>query len=150
MAINNSKLILSPPLQQNFIDPTMRFPAMGKIYFFKAGTTTPKSVYQRSNDPANPYVVTPNPITLDTSGSLPYDIFFYPFNDNDSTAKELYDIYVYDESGVEIFKRLNWPPAENITTSNGSTSDDYVVNGQFNYPIIFYNPPWDEVGQIDN
>ena len=179
MAINNSKLILSPTLQQNFIDPNTRFPALAQIYFFKAGTTIPKSVYQRSNDPSNPYVATPNPLPLDASGSLPYDIFFYPLNDNDSTLKELYDIYVYttdaaivsqteeiacttdqdghvagnqseiNPNGVEIFKRLNWPPVDNGVT-NGNIADDYIVNGQFNYPINFYNSPKDKVGQIDN
>jgi len=149
MAISNNKLVLSPTLQQNFIDPNTRFPALGKVYFYKAGTTTPKAVYQRSNDSSNPYAPTPNPITLDASGSLSYDIFFYPLDENDPTVKELYDVYVKDMNDVEIFKRLNWPPIDNGVTT-GNIAGDFVVNGQFNYPIQFYNPPKDAIGQIDN
>ncbi len=147
MSINNAKLILSPPIQQNIIDPSTRMPVVGSVFFYKAGTSILKSVYQRSNDPDNPYVATPNPLHLNSAGALPFSIFAYPVNEADETTLELYDLVVKNSNNVEILRINNWPETAKQGSTTVNIADDYIVNGQFNYPIKFYTD-LQKVGQV--
>jgi hypothetical protein len=114
MAVNFDKLILSPPMQQNFIDPVTREPAIGKAFFFKAGCPDcPKAVYRLSGDPQDPFVPEIE-IELDSSGSLPYDIWFYPFNEDNESEQQLYDWFVRTADNRIVFSRTNWPPTSEI------------------------------------
>ena len=139
MSINNAKLILSPPIQQNIIDPSTRMPVVGSVFFYKAGTSILKSVYQRSNDPDNPYVAAPNPLSLNAAGALPFSIFAYPVNEADETTLELYDLVVKTSAGVEVLRINNWPETAKQGSTTVNISDEYIVNGQFNYPFEFYS-----------
>lgn len=139
MSINNAKLILSPPIQQNIIDPATRMPVVGSVFFYKAGTSILKSVYQRSNDPDNPYVAAPNPLALNAAGALPFSIFAYPVDEADETTFELYDLVVKNSGGTEVLRINNWPETAKPQSNTINIADEYVVNGQFNYPFIFYS-----------
>ena len=139
MSINNSKLILSPPIQQNIIDPSTRMPVVGSVFFYKAGTSILKSVYQRSNDPDSPYVAAPNPLHLNSAGALPFSIFAYPVNEADETTLELYDLVVKNSNNVEILRINNWLETAKQGSTTVNISDEYIVNGQFNYPFEFYS-----------
>lgn len=111
--INIKKLVRSPFLQDNIIDPDTREPAIGEVHYYKAGCDgCPKNIYIETGDPQNPYEAAPNPITLDSSGSIPYGYTFaYPFDENDESTQELYDVVVKRLSdNTEILRRNNWPP----------------------------------------
>jgi len=125
MAVNFDKLVLSPPIQQNIIDPVTREPTIGKIFFFKAGCLgCPKPIYHQSGDPQNPFVPATE-LDLDGAGALPFDIWFYPFNEDDETEAELYDIQVIATADNRlVLERLSWPP----TTEFDPTPDEVGNN----------------------
>lgn len=146
MAINISKLVLSPPIQQNIIDPITREPAIGKIYYYKSGTTELKPVYMRTGDPLNPYVVTPNPDDLDSAGALQQDIFFYPYDEDDENIVQLYDVVIKRLDDTIIIQRLEWPPSGasggTVTGTSGvlNLCPNYDFNSTVNEDIYSVSP----------
>ncbi len=137
MAINTTLLTLISSIQQNFIDPNTRTPAIGTAYFYRAGTQVPKAVYIRTDSANNTYQGITE-IVLDASGSFPHPIYAYTYSEDNESVYESYDLILKNSMDTEIFRVNEWPPVPNIDRLSERISD-YIVNGQFNYPIKFYN-----------
>lgn len=134
MPANNSKLIQSPPLNQIFGDANTNTFAVASVYFYVNGTTTLKPVYKRTFDSGNPFEAAPNPLPLDATGALPYDIWFYPYDIDDENSIETYTISVKRTSdGTEIYARNDFPyvPVTSITSETVSYKNLFP---SFDYP----------------
>jgi hypothetical protein len=125
LSIDITKLVLAPFLQDNIIDGETREPAIGQVFYYKAGCPNcPKPIYIETGDPQDPFVESPNPIPLDAAGSIPYYTWAYPFDENDASVPELYDVVVKRLDNTEILRRDNWPPME----AGGSTPTEEPGN----------------------
>lgn len=113
--------------------------AGGFIYFYEdENRIVQANTYSDVSDPQNP-VVNPNPIQLGSSGDFPpiyMEDRFYYIVITDNTGDEA--------NPVEVLEHYN--PLE--TAANPSVyNDNFVVNPQFNYPIVFYKTT-DDFGEI--
>jgi len=125
----------------NFLQPPgPNIPLSGGFLFFyeDENRTVQANTYSDVTDPQNP-TVNPNPIRLGTSGDCP---LFYLDN-------RYYYIVITDNTGdqsnpVEVLE--HYSPAE-IIAKLATFNDNFIVNPQFNYPIIFYKTTDDE-GEI--
>ncbi len=101
-------------MSTRFINPDPQFSsatdvyAGGFLYFFVTTTSTPADTF---NDPSlNPLTANPNPITLDSAGRSPVDIFLDP-----STT---YKCVLKDSAGVTVWTRDPVvDPAANVTAA---------------------------------
>jgi hypothetical protein len=137
MAVDFSKLVVAQ-LQDNIIDGETREPAIGQVFFYKAGQEPClKNAYQATNNPLNPFVPVANPLALDDSGSLPFPVYYYPFDENDAGTQELYDVVVKRLDDTEILRRDNWPPQTSDTPLPGNAADPLNVcpNYEFHSPV---------------
>ena len=140
----DTRYLMSPSLQQYFVDKDTGFPlANGEVYFFEDNNrSNAKSVYEISGSPPN-YSFTPigNKITLSSVGTPEdgsgNDFIPYLFPEDAEGNLQLYYVEVYSAGGPTggrlQFTREAWPP-EAVTESanNGQDSTlNLIPNGQF-------------------
>lgn len=117
----------------NLIPPGPNFPLSGGFLFFyeDENRTVQANTYSDVSDPNNPTVNT-DPIQLGAAGECPLfylDDRFYYIVITDNTGDQSNPVQViehYNPSQVS---------AANITTA---FNDNFLVNPQFNYPIVFW------------
>ena len=151
MAIDTSKLV-PQVLLQNFLEDKVGVPmSAGVVTFYRdSDQVTLKNVYQQTGTYGNySYVAVDNPMTLSAAGTtVDVDgndilLYFYPYDETDSSIPQAYFITVYDSNGTFQFSRSNFP----FTTSSGPSPTNtvpdyqqYIINNRFWRNIGGMNP----------
>lgn len=135
---NDPRFIVAVDLQEVILDKDTGFPlAAGVIKFYKdQARTEEKEVYRLSGSPPNyTYVSVGSEITLNSIGSPPYPIYYFPYEgvpDDDSNVIELYYITVVSSGAVAQFTREGWPnSAKPIPVVGDEGLKNYIPNPQF-------------------
>jgi hypothetical protein len=143
MAID-TRYLMSPSLQQYFVDKDTGFPlAAGEVYFFEDNNRSqPKSVYKISGSPPD-YIFIPigNKITLSSVGTMQDDLGndFIPYllpEDADGNL-QFYYVEIYSAGGptdgILQFTRQAWPPeaAQGGGVEQDESPINLIPNGQF-------------------
>lgn len=112
----NAQYMISPNLQEYFVDKNTGLPLSGGevFYYSDISRSDLKTVYTLSGAPGSySYTALPNPVTLSGVGT-PTDglgndirVYYYPYDS--SGTLELYYIVVKDEDGVTQITRQAWP-----------------------------------------
>lgn len=144
--LNRAKIVISPPLQEQFVDKITGKPLPNAyIYFYHDNARSVlKPIYVQASPQVPPYenwdaVVDPvrtnsAGVPVDDMGS-PIAIYLYPY-DEITGAVDLYFIQVYDENMVLQFTRYGWPNTV-AGTDDITALENFVGNGQF----ILHNDP---------
>jgi len=130
-----------PKFKANILDAGTNIPLSGGfIYFYDDEDHTKKlNTYSDISDPEN-LVLNTNPIQLGASGETP----LYYMDDR------LYYIVVTDSTGDQsnpqyTFEHID--PAKQSGGTSGGENNNFISDGQFNFPIKFYKET-DQVGEI--
>lgn len=139
----NANYLITPPLQDYFVNKTTGLPlAGGQVYFYQDNSrSTLMPVYELTDLGGGNYEYTalPNPMTLSSVGTAQDDdgndvvIYLYPYVLVDGEPVfTLYFIETYDSSGNFQWSRSAFP---NLTEESGGGSEiaaqNFISNGQF-------------------
>ena len=151
MPTPDSNYIASVPLQYYFVNKDTGAPlSAGQVYFYIAGSNTPKFVYQETLvDGAFVYTPLANPMILSSIGTFVdgsgnnVTPFYWPFasaaGSDDTTTEQLYFIEVYDSSMVLQFTLDYWPPnadASGLISEAATLSENVVSNPNFSQVLF--------------
>lgn len=163
MAIPNAQFVVSPNMQDYFVDKDTGLPlAGGFVYFYDdVNRNVLSTIYELSGSPGNyTFIPTTNPVNLSAVGTMIDDdnndinIYLNPYDADGNVS--LYFVRVTNYLGVEQFTRAAWPPQqfsidEQITAQ--TIEGNFVPNGQFliNSSIAFNaDNPVTELNTLEN
>ncbi len=135
----NPQFMISPNLQEFFIDPDTNLPMTdGNVFYYSdISRSDLKPVYLLSGTAGSySYTALPNPVPLSGAGT-PMDgpngndirVYYYPYNAQGGL--ELYYIVVKDSNGNTKLVRQAWPNISNPDEDNGAFSYNFIRNGSF-------------------
>lgn len=136
MAVDFSLLVTDLSIQNQIVDKfkstnVSQSASGAQVFFFKTDKITPKNVYIDTGDPQNQFIVSPNPITLNTAGAFDQELYFYFFDESvdnpTENDQELYYIQVINTDNVTIYETNNFV-LNPITGGGGGGATTNIVN----------------------
>lgn len=134
----NPKYMISPNLQEYFVDKTSGLPLSGGfVYYYEdEARSILKTVYSLSGSSGSySYVALPNPVPLSGVGTTTdgdgndIRVYYYPFDAENNI--ELYYIVVKDANGLTQLTRQAWPNLIAGDSTSGVYSYNFVRNNTF-------------------
>jgi len=133
----DSRFITDISLQEVFRDKDTGLPLRnGTLTFYEdCNRTTPKSVYSLSGGPSSyQYNNEGNVVTLDSDGTTPFKIYYFPYDGDPDTTTDLVTLYyveIKSATGVNQENREAVPNFFEDTGGDTENLDNFVPNGQF-------------------